>query len=76
MSDALSCDGPGCDEHASFPYLGWWQLAPVPPLLLGNAGHRLDFCSWECLGAFVFQQASDVAELQERINQMETEGDA
>ena len=73
MSDALTCDGPDCEHAEAFPYLGWWQLTPAPPLLLGNPGHRLDFCSWECLGAFVFTQAADVAELQARIDRMEGE---
>lgn len=73
MSDALRCDGPGCENAGVFPYLGWWQLQAASPLIVLGEPGRLDFCSWECLGAFVFQQAADVNELERRIHQLEDE---
>ena len=67
MTDALSCDGPGCDQVAAAPFLGWWQLVNASLVQkLGDPG-RMDFCSWACLGAFVLDQAGDVAEIERRI---------
>lgn len=31
--------------------------------MYGEHAVHLDFCSWQCLGAFMFQRAGDVNEL-------------
>ena len=59
MSDARQCDGPGCSKVTGPPYVGWWQLHPSTLVAVGRLD-RADFCSWECLGAFVFEQAGQL----------------
>lgn len=68
MSDALSCDGPDCGKTGSPPYLGWWRLENAALVVIaGEQRDRLDFCSWECLGAFVMQEAGTVRDLERRL---------
>lgn len=64
MSDARTCDGPGCDRVSTDPHVGWWQLEATTLSVVGLRD-RLDFCSWECLGAFVFDQAGQVRSTRE-----------
>ena len=70
MSDALSCDGKDCSSTSSAPFLGWWHLQNASLVRVFGQRDRLDFCSWECLGAFVFEAAEDVAEMQKRISEL------
>lgn len=67
MADALCCDGPGCTHVGRAPFLGWWSLESMSLVYTDDDPERLDFCSWECLGAFVLDKAGDVAELERRI---------
>jgi hypothetical protein len=67
VSDALACDGPGCDTTAVVPFLGWWTLDSASLAVRFGEPDRLHFCSWPCLGAFVLEKSGDVAELQRRI---------
>lgn len=67
MADALRCDGPGCGKADVEPYLGWWRLENTSLVRLLGDRDRLDFCSWQCLGAFVLDQSGDVAEMERRI---------
>ena len=67
MADALACDGPDCTHVGREPFLGWWTLESVALVDTMEEPDRLDFCSWECLGAFVLDKAGDVAELERRI---------
>lgn len=39
--------------------MGWWQLHSSTLVAVGRLD-RADFCSWECLGAFVFEQAGQL----------------
>lgn len=64
MSDARTCDGPGCGKVSVEPHVGWWQLEAATLAVVGLR-ERLDFCSWECLGAFVFDQAGLVRSTRE-----------
>ena len=66
MSEALRCDGPDCESLGDHPFLGWWTLESSSLAAEGEE-ERLDFCSWACLGAFVFDKAADVETLAERI---------
>lgn len=70
MSDALACDGPGCDHTAVMPFLGWWTLESASLARTYGEPDRLHFCSWACLGAFVLEKSGDVAELQRRITDL------
>lgn len=70
MSDALTCDGPGCDQVGEFPYLGWWRITNIATVMFVQTKTQVDFCSWECLGAFAFQHAGDVEELRSRIDEL------
>lgn len=70
MADALKCDATGCDHYAAPPYLGWWHLTNASLLQVYGVKTRIDFCSWECLGAFVMQEAGTVADLQQRIDDL------
>lgn len=68
MSDARRCDGPGCDHSDVAPFLGWWRLENAAlEVMLGQTSERLDFCSWECLGAFVMAQSGTMRELEQRL---------
>lgn len=67
MSDALACDGPDCQNTALAPYLGWWRLESAALVVVMGQRDRLDFCSWECLGAFVMQEAGTVRDLERRL---------
>lgn len=67
MSDARQCDGPGCDKAEIAPWIGWWRLENAALVIMGTP-ERLDFCSWECLGAFVMQEAGTVRDLERRLH--------
>lgn len=68
MSDCLRCDGPDCDTVGDFPYQGWWRLTNTTSEELMQQPQRLDFCSWQCLGAFTLHASGEVAEIQARID--------
>lgn len=70
MSDALTCDGPGCHNVGEFPFLGWWRITNISTVLMVQPRTQVDFCSWECLGAFALQNAGGVEELQRRIDEL------
>lgn len=71
MSDARQCDGPGCDKAEIAPWIGWWRLENAALVIMtGEHRDRLDFCSWECLGAFVMREAGTVADLERRLTDM------
>lgn len=67
MSDARRCDGPGCRNAEVAPWIGWWRLENAALVVMFGERDHLDFCSWECLGAFVMQEAGTVAELEQRL---------
>lgn len=67
----MSCDGPDCDNVQLAPYLGWWHLVPASTIQFGFPPRRMDFCSWECLGAFVMEQAGGVADFEQRIRDLD-----
>lgn len=71
MADALRCDGPDCDHSGVSPFLGWWRLESTSLIVTAGQRERLDFCSWQCLGAFVLDQAGDVAELERQIGDID-----
>lgn len=71
MSEALRCDGPGCDKvDSSALYLGWWLVENASPVVIVGQPNRLDFCSWACLGAFVMEKSGDIAELARRVEEL------
>lgn len=71
MTDALRCDGPGCERSDTTPFLGWWRLSSTSLIVTAGQHERLDFCSWGCLGAFVLDQSGDVADLERQIGELD-----
>lgn len=69
MTDALACDGPDCAATATSPYIGWWQVENLSLVVTAAEPHRLHFCSWGCVGAFVMAQAGTVRELERRLEE-------
>ena len=70
MSEALRCDGPGCDKIDANLRLGWWLVESASPVVIVGQPGRLDFCSWECLGAFVMEKSGDIAELSRQVQEL------
>lgn len=66
MSDVRRCDT--CQAIGDGILYGWWRLENESLIVLeDHLAGPLDFCSWECLGSFVFEHADEVKEQTETI---------
>lgn len=59
MSDVRRCDS--CGQIGDGLLHGWWRLDNESLVVLpDHLAGPLDFCSWECLGSFVFEHSDQV----------------
>lgn len=65
MSDAVTCDGPGCDTVAGPPYLGWISVH------INGTSTKTDFCCWKCLGGFVMDASETMSEFEAELAKLE-----
>lgn len=64
MSDAITCDGPDCQNAGVATFLGWLHLTVT------GGSRRMDFCSLSCLGAFVMDNSSVFNEFEQALADM------
>lgn len=63
MSDVRRCDT--CGAVSDELMRGWWRLLNEAVIVrAGEMTDPSDFCSWECLGAFVMDKAGTVQALR------------
>lgn len=69
MSDVRRCDE--CEAIGDGILYGWWRLENESLIVLeDHLAGPLDFCSWKCLGSFVFEHSGEVLEQAETIRRL------